>query len=170
MSSYSKKNPSHKCQDALVDSHFGIRWSADYVVDSKGQVCDLSRVGRGGCCISRNPTAEIFGPFSCKTCDIDAACCTSFPFCVSCCLNATDSVLFGPEYGQQGAGGGKSNREIVEAQMDPKHVYNLDLNDRFAICGLKCRTSSRSVVHQNRYRSDWKFCYGYREPPLRISS
>jgi len=37
----------------------------------------------------------------------------------------------------------------------------------FEFCVAKCRTSSRSVVFENQYRSnELKFCYGNQDPPL----
>jgi len=42
--------------------------------------------------------------------------------------------------------------------------------DAFEFCKAKCRTSSNSVIGENKYRSVWKHCYGGAPPPLQIES
>jgi hypothetical protein len=54
----------------------------------------------------------------------------------------------------------------LSGSLPHQQLYKDDIKDKFDLCSLKCKTSSRSVVHQNSFRSPLKNCYGPKEPPL----
>ena len=50
--------------------------------------------------------------------------------------------------------------------MDLDIFKRIEVKDVFDMCLIRCRTSSRSVVHQNTFRSKIKHCFGKKAPPL----
>jgi len=57
----------------------------------------------------------------------------------------------------------KQTRDLIYSSL-------LDEKDSFEFCKAKCRTSSNSVIGENKYRSVWKHCYGGSPPPLQVES
>jgi len=72
---------------------------------------------------------------TCKHCDEASGCCIEFEHCVSCCLSS------------------------VEKEKP------LDSGDLWEACLNRCRTSSKSILNGNRYRSDLKHCYSGLDSP-----
>jgi hypothetical protein len=84
-------------------------------------------------------------------CAAQYSCCTSFETCVSCCLR----VNFDLSTPQQ--------LDVLKSSGSSKYAKPASI---FDFCLMRCRTSSSSVVHQNTFRSQWKYCYGSKESPL----
>eukprot|EP00823_Brevimastigomonas_motovehiculus_P001508 TRINITY_DN12047_c0_g1_i1.p1 TRINITY_DN12047_c0_g1~~TRINITY_DN12047_c0_g1_i1.p1 ORF type:complete len:497 (+),score=65.63 TRINITY_DN12047_c0_g1_i1:15-1505(+) len=61
---------------------FNTIQGAKLVTDNSGAVCERSSLDVSNCC--RN--GLILDKLSCKTCRADLRCCSSFEYCVSCCL------------------------------------------------------------------------------------
>jgi len=114
-----------------------------YVADDKGYIChrkDLNATT--GCCTTNSNSQR----FYCNTCDLETSCCVLFEICVSCCMGSEKNPL----------------EEVIRSSP----TYSLVDND-FDLCKIICRTSSKSVVHENAYRSEWKHCFGISIPPLK---
>lgn len=54
------------------------------VTDSRGAICKRSDVAANGCCQS----SSVVDFLSCKSCRQDIKCCSSFEYCVACCLDS----------------------------------------------------------------------------------
>jgi len=122
----------------------GARW----VTDERGFVCPRHQTSltRTGCCLETNVTGV--ERFSCRGCDASDHCCDVYEFCVACCLR--------PE-----------QRSLLETVLQQaKGVLYARLADSFDLCLAQCRTSARSVVHENAFRSQRRFCYGNDRPTL----
>eukprot|EP01127_Copromyxa_protea_P004411 TRINITY_DN14276_c0_g1_i1.p1 TRINITY_DN14276_c0_g1~~TRINITY_DN14276_c0_g1_i1.p1 ORF type:complete len:200 (-),score=20.24 TRINITY_DN14276_c0_g1_i1:208-807(-) len=139
-----RENKEHKKECA--NTHQGRVW----ITDDKGFVCRRKEVDvLTGCC--KNGTRAVCDRSqSDGDCTSQYACCTSFETCVSCCLTVNDF---------------SSTQQIEELLLGPSFKYAKPANI-FDFCLLRCRTSSRSVVHQNAFRSEWKYCYGSEESPI----
>jgi len=130
------------------------------LTDSFGSVCLRKDVLANGCC---NPTKRL-GKLDCKTCRLDLGCCSSFEYCVSCCLaqrhhqdtgrNNTYSPPYGSPFSRLIDRG--SIRKGKDEQISLDIGFSLDDFDR---CLHLCRTSSRSIIHGNEYKSPLKHCY-----------
>eukprot|EP01121_Diplochlamys_sp_Union-15-3_P011224 TRINITY_DN322_c0_g1_i1.p1 TRINITY_DN322_c0_g1~~TRINITY_DN322_c0_g1_i1.p1 ORF type:complete len:246 (+),score=21.15 TRINITY_DN322_c0_g1_i1:65-802(+) len=113
-----------------------------HVTDDRGFVCrwqDLNYTT--GCCPR---TEERYG---CNSCNTTAECCSSYSFCVACCLN--------PDLTIESAIGGLS-LPILKSLRSSK----------FELCQTLCRTSSKTVTEEHNYRSSLKYCYGDKPPPI----
>eukprot|EP01126_Amoeba_proteus_P015813 TRINITY_DN17166_c0_g1_i1.p1 TRINITY_DN17166_c0_g1~~TRINITY_DN17166_c0_g1_i1.p1 ORF type:complete len:195 (-),score=13.78 TRINITY_DN17166_c0_g1_i1:283-867(-) len=123
----------------------GSKW----ITDDRGHFCSRQDLNPfTGCCQNG----------SLYYCDSDIclkefSCCNLFEVCVSCCLGENDTKPL------------KDLSDIISRQSYSRHTK---ITSTFGFCTNQCRTSSRSVVHQNTFRSQWKYCYGLREPPLII--
>jgi hypothetical protein len=109
----------------------------ELVTDDQGFVCAASALdaSRPGCCLP--PAQTGFERFSCESCDAHVGCCTTYEFCVSCCL-------------------GPSNRAPIAA-LTQAHSAAQSLQ----VCAALCRTSSQSIIAAERqYRLDSKHCFG----------
>jgi len=113
-----------------------------FVADQRGNLCVRENIEENsGCC-----NISLFNlPQECSNiCDKKWNCCPEYEFCVACCI------------------GTKSYEKITARWVE-------GTEDPFELCSSKCRTSSKSVMNQNKYRSDWKFCYSESQiPPLRV--
>lgn len=109
------------------------------------------------------------------TCSTEHQCCEQYEYCVSRCLEFTWDRLHSTVIHAK-----KSDSEDAEKSFDSimrllgdhqaedanvANEYSAPL-DIFDWCLLRCRTSGRSIVHQNSFRSTLKHCYGTKDPPL----
>ncbi len=121
------------------------RW---LIADSAGFVCARTAVSPAtGCCDAASPHAHAStsAAFSCATCDVAAACCSSYEHCVSCCLRP----------GHPG-----SDAELVAASPRARgRPESGHWDDAFAFCRGACRTTRESTAHENAYVSDAHYCY-----------
>lgn len=109
------------------------------------------------------------------TCSEEHQCCSQYEFCVSGCLDFTWQRLHSTIVDAQA---GKNEDTAVILQLVDRLVGDHQAGDAnvvkeysrktdlFDWCLLRCRTSGRSVVHQNSFRSALKHCYGLKDPPL----
>lgn len=108
------------------------------------------------------------------TCSIEHQCCAQYEFCVSSCLDFSWQRLQNTAANSRadtaaGAVLQLIERLVGEHQAEDDNVakeYTAGTTDLFDWCLLRCRTSGRSVVHQNSFRSSLKHCYGLKDPPL----
>jgi hypothetical protein len=99
-----------------------------------------------GCC---NTTSTDRMPYSCETCEEKSFCCSAYEYCVSCCLNPIDNQFL------------EKRKDSSFRKTLPKgQVWLWALEDDFEFCTAQCRTSSRTVIHQNTFKSPLKHCYG----------
>ncbi|TPP64295.1 UPF0454 protein C12orf49 [Fasciola gigantica] len=128
-------------------------------VDDLGVYCNRSSLLPHGCCPNpnsnssppsgtvnsrRNSTASV--RFACDTCDRNH-CCSTYEFCVSCCLKPSNLPLW---------------RELFGQALRFKQRHLLLSTNPFELCQAKCRTSSLSVHHENTYRdSSKRNCFGW---------
>lgn len=157
----------------LFDLRF--RWPRQWCADSKGWACSHDLIGADNCCRKEmdpnNEESQVIGPYSCVTCDPAYACCIEYSLCVTCCLNATKEAIFGTVASRVSLS--KSGKltvptEIVK-EMDPKGIYKQQFSNIFSFCAFKCLTTSKSVVHENAFRTKRKYCFGTKAPPLETS-
>jgi len=109
------------------------------------------------------------------TCSAEHQCCSQYEFCVSSCLNFvwehTHSTTVRVKKSKREDG--DKTFDSLQILMGQHHAddanvakeYSEDF-DIFDWCLLRCRTSGRSVIHQNSFRSTLKHCYGVKDPPL----
>ncbi|KAF8046425.1 hypothetical protein N665_3719s0003 [Sinapis alba] len=107
------------------------------ISDDEGNVCDaLSLDSRTRCCPLKGER------FSCHGCNILSQCCSSYEFCVSCCLNPTRTLV----------------EKVVKVKV-AKPATAGTYRTVFDFCAGRCRHSSESVVHENAYHSKFHHCF-----------
>lgn len=117
------------------------------IVDERGFVCQRTDLSASGCCHSSGESTQ---RFECLDC-LSNNCCSIYEHCVSCCLNPR-------------------NKKLLEQvlQLDSLTVPNViskSVSDQFELCLVKCRTSSKSVWHENSYKDKtFKHCFGSSGP------
>jgi len=100
----------------------------------KGRVCKWQDVDwNTGCCPSVDGSTAVNSCIECKE-----NCCAVYAYCVSCCLQPENPIH--PNF---------TNPNIAI--------------DKFDYCRAVCRTSSRSVVNENKWKSDLKYCFPNQE-------
>ncbi|GAB5371643.1 hypothetical protein AAMO2058_001597600 [Amorphochlora amoebiformis] len=79
--------------------------------------------------------------YSCDTCQPELQCCQSYEYCVSCCSGQNPNVTSATTWARE---------------------------SRFKECSSRCRTTSKMLLHGNRYRHNYRHCYweGSHEPSL----
>jgi len=119
----------------------------DFMTDEFGYICRMVDLKQNKCCnIHGNTTTR----FSCMTCKSNR-CCKLYEHCVSCCLNPEKRPLL--------------EKVLTQAQYSRNAAVFSMVRDTFELCLHKCRTSSMSVVTENRYiNSVYKHCYGLDAP------
>lgn len=123
----------------------------ELIADDKGYVCRRDDTTKGGCC----DTAAFFtNRYACDTC-IKTNCCMIYEHCVSCCMQPDKKQLL---------------ERIIRSAVDSlTRMMFFTVHDQFELCLSKCRTSSRSVQHENTYRdAERKHCFGVSPPELRL--
>eukprot|EP00033_Pygsuia_biforma_P003570 GCRY01003906.1.p1 GENE.GCRY01003906.1~~GCRY01003906.1.p1 ORF type:complete len:189 (+),score=8.93 GCRY01003906.1:121-687(+) len=108
------------------------------VTDNAGFICSRFLLPQSKCCPSNS------SQFYCGTCDTNH-CCLDFETCVSCCLNPDNLPTV--------------QSRFLSLQEQNRKFASL-LSSHFSVCLALCRTSSRSVIHENSFRSNYKHCYG----------
>lgn len=116
------------------------------ITDERGYTCNREHVDSKGCCKldNNNNNSTSFVLFqSCRGCLLPSNCCSTFEYCVSCCLRPEKTA-------------------ILEAILKKtKNLLFSSVTDTFELCLAKCRTSSSSVVHENAYINQvHKYCLG----------
>ncbi|OAP02217.1 hypothetical protein AXX17_AT3G53830 [Arabidopsis thaliana] len=107
------------------------------ISDDEGNVCDaLSLESRTRCCPWKGER------FSCHGCNILSQCCNSYEFCVSCCLNPSQTLL----------------EKVVKVKV-AKPATSGTYKSVFDFCAGRCRHNSESVVHENAYHSEFHHCF-----------
>jgi len=125
----------------------------EWIADDKGKLCLRENFDNDMGCCEKSVTSFEQG---CNlNCNETARCCTIYEFCVACCMspfskNVVDQFK-------------KETRDLIYTSL-------LSDTDSFEFCKAKCRTSSHSVIGENKYRSNWKHCYGGTPPPLQIET
>ncbi|KAI5659505.1 hypothetical protein M9H77_28298 [Catharanthus roseus] len=105
--------------------------------DDNGHICDaLSLDPQSRCCPSKGEQ------FSCYGCNLVSQCCKSYEFCVSCCLNPT-----------------QTQKELALKVKIAKPATAGTYMSVFDFCAGRCRHNSESVVHENAYLNDFHHCF-----------
>jgi hypothetical protein len=117
----------------------------DFITDSRGYTCNIEDLDHVTQCCSTQPKKSI-SRYSCKSCE-KHGCCSVYEHCVSCCL--------APEH-----------REDLRENYDKRKTDRLyrGVTTVFQFCATRCRTTSGSVINQNRYRSPLKHCMSRKDP------
>lgn len=111
-------------------------------VDSRAVVCESTAVDEvSGCCVGKDAR---YLPWKCATM-CTRSCCTDYAMCVSCCLTR-----------------GKYRRKLP-LRITKSHIVTMGA---FDVCTFNCRTNSDSVIHENAYKSIYRFCWGKESPPV----
>ena len=133
---------------------------AKLVTDDRGYLCRLSQLDADtGCCAAGDR-------YACPSCNLTAQCCATYEPCVSCCLDPTtlqrriDTVLDSSVNPILLRSAGNAFGSVYS------HLRRLRSTE---FCRSLCRTSSDSVVGENRYRSELKYCYGGDPQPSGLS-
>lgn len=106
------------------------------------------------------------------TCSSEHQCCSQYEFCVSSCMSfiwqRIRDLPLSPGSNSKSNDLQSVERLLGDHQADDTNVSKeySEATDLFDWCLLRCRTSGRSVVHQNSFRSTLKYCYGLKDPPL----
>eukprot|EP00899_Mesostigma_viride_P023009 jgi/Mesvir1/3893/Mv19839-RA.1 len=118
------------CQNTRQGRHF--------ITDDRGYICKPEDVSSTtGCCPAVGPQ------YSCRDCDDESDCCEEFDACVACCINPN---ITDPAVALQ------SPRSRAPDTGTFTSVFDY--------CRGKCRTNSKSVVHENAYISEYHHCFG----------
>ncbi|KAJ9445043.1 hypothetical protein DIPPA_11899 [Diplonema papillatum] len=113
------------------------------VCDSEGIVCD-AEITVDGCCPQEEDRPM---RYVCDSCLDSAKCCEVYEHCVSCCMS--------PQQRATRASGFAKRKAVFP------YFRDVIRSGEFSYCAARCRTSSRSVYHQNRYSTpDHVFCFG----------
>mmetsp|Transcript_19991 Transcript_19991/g.50283 ORF Transcript_19991/g.50283 Transcript_19991/m.50283 type:complete len:235 (-) Transcript_19991:82-786(-) len=117
------------------------RWLS---ADDQGMVCRLEEVDSAtGCCVRGQK-------YSCETCLSEDNCCAEYEYCVSCCMAAEHTPV----------------DAHIHTYRSPGRSETGQWGSVFELCRGKCRTSSKSTVHENAYLGARHHCYGDRPRPL----
>lgn len=116
------------------------------IVDERGFVCQRRDLSASGCCHSSGESTQRYQCTNCQTNN----CCSIYEHCVSCCLNPKHKKLL---------------EEILTLGSSVPNVISKSVSDQFELCLVKCRTSSKSVWHENSYKDKtFKHCFGLGGP------
>lgn len=119
-----------------------------YIADDKGQLCRRNSVDWStGCCKFKELEA-------CLDCDPVSGCCAEYEMCVSCCLQP-------------------SNNPETQLAISPRGANKPEtgyFSTTFDYCRAKCRTNSKSTVHENAYKSEQHHCFSTADTPKEVKS
>ncbi|KAH3857672.1 hypothetical protein DPMN_100284 [Dreissena polymorpha] len=119
------------------------------IVDERGYICYHEGLTSGGCCSAQLGVSR----YNCSTCK-NNGCCYVYEHCISCCLEPQKKPIL---------------QRILQEARDNKEKLLVSVSDPFELCLAKCRTSSKSVQHENSYRDpSAKYCYGEDPPELQL--
>lgn len=112
------------------------------IVDDRGFVCGRQDILKNGCCNELSPNVK---QYPCETCKPNN-CCAIYEYCISCCLHPDKKDLL---------------EALLGKAAQENDVLFASVADHFELCLAKCRTSSKSVQHENSYKDPMlKHCYG----------
>uniref|UniRef100_A0A0K2TP98 SREBP regulating gene protein n=1 Tax=Lepeophtheirus salmonis TaxID=72036 RepID=A0A0K2TP98_LEPSM len=112
------------------------------IADDKGYLCPRKSVLQSGCC-DTNATESY--QYSCTHCHLDMGCCQAYEDCVSCCMSPDKKTFL---------------MSVLNEARILSNILILSVSDQYELCLAKCRTSSKSVHHENTYKNpEYKFCY-----------
>ena len=124
---------SRKCENYHQGPHY-------ILVDDLGNICNVNRVGRNGCCDAKSDAKVFF----CDTCNQEG-CCREYEHCVSCCLHPNNE---------------RNLRNIMKNPVKCLQHIIKKVKNQFQLCLAKCRTSSESVINQKIYKNfKYKYCF-----------
>jgi len=121
------------------------------IADERGYLCQRSDVQPGGCC---NAHSQSTTKFNCKECNLRTGCCSVYEHCISCCLLPDKQLML---------------KNILRKALETYNPIYSSVTDHFELCLTKCRTSSRSVQHENTYK-DPKFKHCYKDQITRFDT
>ena len=108
------------------------------LADSNGFVCPVEEMdSMTGCCKRGS------GPHTCTGCDSDSKCCILYETCVSCCLKPENNA----------------EERVKKAFRVRNRPETGKFETPFQFCEAMCRTTKDCTLHENGYRSDFKFCF-----------
>lgn len=125
-----------KCDNTAQD-----RWNA---ADDHGWLCSWENVDwQTGCCTKGQQ-------YACDRCNQDSRCCETLESCVSCCLGPHNnaSSIYNQDY------------------RSPGRAETGRWGSPFEYCRGKCRTSSKSTVHENAYLDVHHHCFSQSGKPV----
>eukprot|EP00759_Apiculatamorpha_spiralis_P025563 PhF_6_TR28981/c0_g1_i1/m.42246 len=126
--------------------------SPSAVVDSTGTFCHpLLLDPLTQCCRAHATTIPSLSSCT-KYCDPQQHCCKMYEGCVSCCLSS--------QYRQLAEKGLQTKRMLSPLYTDMNVGDGSQQKGLFMYCQVRCRTSSASVFHQNKYKSALHYCFG----------
>ena len=117
------------------------------LTDDRGYVCPVEDIDTTtGCCLRGT------GPHTCAGCDMKSKCCILYETCVSCCMHPKEkaSERMGNEY-------------RVRHRSSTGHF-----DTAFEFCRGMCRTTKDCTLHENGYRSDFKYCFNEDGVPPKV--
>ena len=130
------------------------RTGRDFVTDDAGYLCTRRAMDPlTGCCPRTEDSRYFCGACICAEGIVVAPpgqpetkdCCASYESCVSCCQHPAHAEAMLAGYRQR-------------SMQSP--LYTAVAFDAFRYCSIRCRTSSASVFHQNKYKTALPYCYG----------
>ena len=108
------------------------------VTDDRGYVCPVEDIDPVTSCCLRGS-----GPYTCTGCDTVSQCCILYETCVSCCMKPSFNA---------------SERMVSEYKIRGRRETGHFTNE-FDFCRSMCRTTKDCTLHENGYRSDFRFCF-----------
>jgi hypothetical protein len=158
-----EKNISKKNNTEIYKKCKNTKQSKIWTTDNDGYVCKIEQIEKNSNCCSR-PNLR----FSCSSCN-KYGCCLIYEMCVSCCMSNDQERV-------------KLNIKIIicrEIQFKInlikeknnyyikklKHYLNIVQQGNNIFINIKrCRTNSKSVIHENSYKTQYKHCYDHLDP------
>lgn len=107
-----------------------------HITDDTGRVCERIALNINGCCDKDSPR------ITCESCHTAIPCCSSYEYCISCCLSASLSP-------------NPTGTNLTTMEAIPDHFSST----MFDQCRAQCRTSSSSLLHGNTYKHAYRHCY-----------
>ncbi|KAG9447068.1 hypothetical protein H6P81_013196 [Aristolochia fimbriata] len=107
------------------------------ISDDNGHVCDALSLDRQSRCCPRGGES-----YSCQGCNLVSQCCSSYEYCVSCCLNPA-----------------RTPKDLALKVKVAKPATAGTYASSFDFCAGRCRHNSASVVHENAYASEFHHCF-----------
>mmetsp|Transcript_7697 Transcript_7697/g.47605 ORF Transcript_7697/g.47605 Transcript_7697/m.47605 type:complete len:257 (-) Transcript_7697:2645-3415(-) len=109
---------------------------SNYIADDEGKVCNwMDRDPNTACCRSGEK-------YTCGRCT-EEGCCDVYEQCVSCCLGRMEPS------------------EWNDRRQLPSRPGVGKWNTPFELCNNVCRTNANMTVHENAYRSAFRFCFNH---------
>jgi hypothetical protein len=129
-----------------------------WITDNQGYICKIEQVNQKTKCCEIPNLRYFFNNFrfSCSSCN-NYGCCIIYEMCVSCCMNNdVEKVKFF----------NKGKRKSVWEQFEKKknQILFKKVKTIFDFCTTRCRTSSKSVMNENSYKSNYKHCFDNLDP------